>query len=119
MQKSLNVKLARIAANPSCGDFILADAKDADMAFGISAFGRVAESLRDSDEMNWQTNREGATSAKGGAVTGNPRLGETRPREYRSIQEFRDQIREIVAQKLVDIMLMSVSTCDTLAIQEK
>jgi hypothetical protein len=49
MQKSLDTKLTRIAADPSCGDFILADAKDADMAFGISAFGRVAESLRDSD----------------------------------------------------------------------
>jgi len=37
--KSLDVKLARIAANPGCGDFILADAKDADMAFGLAATG--------------------------------------------------------------------------------
>src|SRR5690349_18274923 len=39
MQKTLDEKLARIAANPSCNDFILADAKDADMAFGIAAPG--------------------------------------------------------------------------------
>ena len=38
-QKSLDLKLARIAADPSCRDFILADAKDADMAFGLAAPG--------------------------------------------------------------------------------
>jgi hypothetical protein len=37
--KSLDAKLARILANPSCQDFILADAKDADMAFGLAAPG--------------------------------------------------------------------------------
>jgi hypothetical protein len=88
MQKTLDTKLARIAADPSCGDFILADAKDADMAFGISAFGSKYNSA--------------------GERTG-----------YRNAQEFRDQIREIVAQKLVDIMLMSVSTSDLLAIHER
>ena len=90
MQKSLDAKLARIAADPSCGDFILADAKDADMAFGISA--RSAPPKRDNA------------------------VGET-PLGYRSSQEFRDQIREIVAQQLVDIMLMSASTSDVLAVQ--
>jgi hypothetical protein len=34
MLKTLDQKLTRILADPSCGDFILADAKDADMAFG-------------------------------------------------------------------------------------
>ncbi|MEE8451928.1 MAG: hypothetical protein V3R99_08435, partial [Thermoguttaceae bacterium] len=38
--KSLDVKLARLLADSSCGDFILADAKDADMAFGIAAPGK-------------------------------------------------------------------------------
>ena len=38
-EKSLDLKLARIVADPSCGDFILADAKDADMAFGLAAPG--------------------------------------------------------------------------------
>lgn len=41
--KTLDIKLARIIADPSCGDFILADAKDADMAFGIAAPGQSPE----------------------------------------------------------------------------
>ena len=32
MEKTLDVKLAKILSDPSCGEFILADAKDADMA---------------------------------------------------------------------------------------
>jgi hypothetical protein len=39
MRKTLDEKLARIAANSSCRDFILADAKDPDMGFGIAAPG--------------------------------------------------------------------------------
>src|ERR1700730_12815397 len=42
--KSLDRKLAAIRADPSgCKDFILADAKDADMAFGIGAPGKSPE----------------------------------------------------------------------------
>jgi hypothetical protein len=88
MQKTLDIKLAHIAANPSCSDFILADAKDADMAFGISAPGLKRQA------------------------------GGDHPR-YRSLQEFRDQIREIVTQQLVDIMLMSASTSDVVAVKER
>jgi hypothetical protein len=44
MQKSLDQKLARIHADPhGCQDFILADAKDADMALAIGAPGRSPE----------------------------------------------------------------------------
>src|ERR1043165_9803029 len=44
MQKSLDQKLARIHADPArCRDFILADAKDADMALSIGAPGRSPE----------------------------------------------------------------------------
>ncbi len=43
MQKSLDVKLARIHQDASSRDFILADAKDADMAFGLAAPGRSPE----------------------------------------------------------------------------
>ena len=88
MQKSLDEKLIRILANPSCNDFILADAKDADMAYGVSAPG-----VKDS--------------------------AAPEHKRYRTIQEFRDQIREIVEQKLVDIMLMSASTSDVLAVREQ
>ena len=38
--KSLDLKLAAIHADPAnCREFILADAKDADMAFGVAAAG--------------------------------------------------------------------------------
>src|ERR1700722_17874762 len=43
MDKSLDQKLAAIHANPSSREFILADAKDADMAFGIGAPGLSPE----------------------------------------------------------------------------
>jgi hypothetical protein len=44
MKKSLDEKLARIHADPrGAKDFILADAKDADMALGIGATGRSPE----------------------------------------------------------------------------
>ena len=42
--------------------------------------------------------------------------GETR---FRSIQEYRDMIREISRQELVDIMLMSASSSDELTIRER
>ena len=88
MQKSLDQKLTRILANPSCNDFILADAKDADMAFGVSAPG-----IKDKNAPEHK--------------------------RYRTIEEFRAQIREIVEQQLVDIMLMSASTSDVLAVRER
>jgi hypothetical protein len=44
MKKSLDEKLARIHADPrGAKDFILADAKDADMALGLGATGRSPE----------------------------------------------------------------------------
>jgi hypothetical protein len=44
LEKSLDAKLARIHADPhGCKDFILADAKDADMALAIGAPGRSPE----------------------------------------------------------------------------
>lgn len=89
VQKSLDAKLARIHADPQrCRDFILADAKDADMALSIGAPGRSPES----------------------------HPGEVR---YRSLQEFRDIIEQIVEQQLVDIMLMSASTSEVLTIHRR
>src|SRR5256886_17263376 len=87
--KSLDQKLSNIHADPrGAKDFILADAKDADMALGIGAPGR-------SPEMH---------------------AGEGR---YRSLQEYRDLIEQIVAQGLVDIMLMSAHTNEILALQKR
>ena len=87
--KSLDEKLARIHADPSrAKDFILADAKDADMALSIGGPGKSPES----------------------------HSGETR---YRSLQQFRDIIEQIVEQGLVDIMLMSAHTNEILTIQKR
>ncbi len=43
MQKSLDIKIERILKDRTCKDFIIADAKDADMAFGIAAPGQSPE----------------------------------------------------------------------------
>ncbi len=83
--KSLEHKIANIRANPSGSkDFILADAKDADMAAGLAAPGKDAATGR-----------------------------------TRSLADYRDQMREIVKQGLVDIMLMSASTSEVLTIRER
>jgi hypothetical protein len=89
MQKSLDQKLAAIHADPSGSkEFILADAKDADMAFGIGAPGQ-------SPEMH---------------------AGEVR---MRTLAEYREHIRQVTRQGLVDIMLMSASSNDALTIGER
>ena len=88
MQKSLDQKLASIHADTSgCRDFIIADAKDADMAFGMPGPGVVRQA--DGSE------------------------------RFRTLEEFREQIRSIVRQGIVDIMLMSASTAEQLAMQER
>lgn len=86
--KSLDQKLAQLKANPDADVFILADAKDADMAFGIGSPGKSPEA----------------------------HAGETR---FRSIEEYRDLMRKITHQGLVDIMLMSVNTNSRLTLEER
>lgn len=88
MEKSLDRKVARILADASCNDFILADAKDADMAAGMAAPGQ-------SPEFHAQEGR------------------------FRTLQEYRELIRQNVKQGLVDIMLMSASTSEVLTLQER
>src|SRR5690348_12432873 len=89
MQKSLDHKLARIHADPhGSKDFILADAKDADMALAIGAPGRSPE-------------------AHGGEL------------RFRTLAEYRDLIEQVVAQGLVDSMLMSASTSEVLTIHKR
>src|SRR5690349_6711926 len=100
--KSLNKKLAEVKANPSSSAFILADAKDADMAFGVRSFGprsylsaRGERPARFSPEI-WKRSEYG----------------------YRNLPEFLDIIREVVHQGLVDIMLMSAYVNEQLTIKE-
>lgn len=86
--KSLDRKLAAIHADPSgCREFIIADAKDADMAFGIGAPGKSPE--RHDGELRFKT-----------------------------LAEYREQIRAVVRQGIVDIVLMSASTSEKLCLEE-
>ena len=83
--KSLDRKLAGIHADPFHSKaFILADAKDADMATGLAATGVDP-------------------------VT----------RKRRTLAEYREQIRGVIDQGLVDIVLMSASTSELLTIKER
>ncbi len=88
MQKTLDQKIARILADSQCKDFMLADAKDADMAFGIAAPGKSPE----------HHSQEG---------------------KYRTLAEYREQIRQVIHQAKVDIVLMSASTNELLTIEER
>lgn len=88
MKKSLDQKLARLQSDPSSRDFILTDAKDADMGFGLASPGKR-------------------------------RVEPNQGSPYRSIDEYRNLIREVTRQGLVDIMLMSASTNELLTIQQR
>jgi len=89
MQKSLDRKLRSIHADPSgSAEFIIADAKDADMAFGMGAPGLSPERHD----------------------------GETR---FKTLAEYREQIRQVIRQGVVDIVLMSASTSEKLTIEER
>jgi len=92
--KSLDEKLRSIHADPhGSPEFIIADAKDADMAFGMSAPG---------------TTRKGASPES--------HSGEVR---FKTLAEYRDQIRQVIDQQIVDIVLMSASTSELLAVNER
>ena len=86
MEKSLDVKIRNILADPSSNDFIIADAKDGDMGFGVAAPGL------------------------------NP---EPSHLEFGSVTDHRSNMRSIVEQGLVDIMLMSVSASEQLTLEER
>lgn len=86
-EKSLDRKLTRLRNDCTCKDFILADAKDADMGFGIAAPG--------------------------------PNYSNRHGHPFRSLAEFRDLMRAIVEQGLIDIMLMSVSSSEQLTLVER
>jgi hypothetical protein len=95
MLKSLDQKLARIhAGTATAQDFIIADAKDADMAFGITAPG---------------PNRAGACPHGYNESDGC----------YKTLADYREQIRAVIKQGLIDIMLLSASNVEQLAIEEK
>ena len=88
MEKSLDKKLTRILADRTCRDFILADAKDGDMAFGVNTPGRDPAAPADTAPL-------------------------------RTLEDYRQFMREVTRQGLVDIMLMSVSSSEQLTIKER
>ncbi len=89
----LDLKIERIRNDPSGSkDFIIADAKDADMAFGIAAPGPASHKPRN-----------GIESAES---------------SWKSLQDIRNQIRAIIRQDIVDIVLLSASSLEQLAIKE-
>ncbi|HUL54269.1 MAG TPA: hypothetical protein VLT83_12750 [Opitutaceae bacterium] len=91
--KRLDEKLARIRAGRAARrDFIIADAKDADMAFGLTAPG---------------PRRHPPSSP--GTATG----------AWKSLEDYRQQIRDVVAQEIVDLVLLSVSNLEQLAMRER
>src|SRR3984885_651889 len=89
MQKSLDRKLRSIHADPhGSKEFIIADAKDADMAFGLGAPGQSPE--RHDGELR-----------------------------FKSLAAYRQQIRDVIQQRIVDIVLMSASTSEVLCVNER
>jgi hypothetical protein len=102
MVKSLDAKLAEIKANPSSKAFIIADAKDADMAFGVRAPGhRSYLSMRGERPARFS-----------------PEIWTRDEYGYRNLPEFLDIIREVTDQGLVEIMLMSAYVNEQLTIKE-
>jgi hypothetical protein len=86
----LLAKLATIRSNPSARTFILADARDPDMAWGVPSFG-----------------------------LDRTKLVRDRVSAYRSSTAFLDEIRAVVHQAVVDVVLASVSCMDILAHKER
>ena len=82
-------KLDSIRANSKARDFVIADAKDADVTWGVAGPGAI-----------WPPAADGSA-------------------RFRTLPEFLEQIRQIVAQGVVDIVLASVSVMDHLAHQER
>jgi hypothetical protein len=83
-------KLAKIKADPArAKDFIICDAKDSDMGFGLAHAGPVYDD-------------EGRRTAR-----------------MKTRADFLDQIRALVEQDIVDLMLLSVSNLHRLAIEER
>ena len=91
--KRLDEKIARMrAGTANRKDFIIADAKDADMAFGVTAPG------------------------PGACLPGRAHEAQAC---WKSLADYRDQIRAVIQQDIVDIMLLSASNVEQLAIREK
>ena len=102
MMKSLDTKLSEIKTNRASRAFIIADAKDADMAFGVRSPG----------PRHYMSGRGARPAQFSPEVWNRDEFG------YRNLPEFLDIIREVTHQGLIDIMLMSAYVNEQLAIKE-
>jgi hypothetical protein len=94
MTKRLDQKIANILAGSyKPTDFIIADAKDADMAFGLTAPGPQRG-----------TCRHGYNESEGC---------------WKTLDDYLEQIRAVIRQDIVDIVLLSASNLERLAMQER
>jgi len=100
--KSLDAKLAEVKNQRNSRAFIIADAKDADMAFGVRAPG----------PRGYLSNRGARPAQFSPEVWNRSEFG------YRNLPEFLDIIREVTHQGLIDIMLMSAYVNEVLTIRE-
>ena len=93
MPKRLDQKLDRIRAGKAThADFIIADAKDGDMAFGATAPGPERCACP-----------HGYNESEGC---------------FKTLPDYLDQIRKVIEQDIVDMMLLSASNLERLAIDE-
>jgi hypothetical protein len=92
--KRLDQKIANILAGSSSSkDFIIADAKDADMAFGVTAPGPQSGACR-----------HGYNESEGC---------------WKTLPDYLAQIREVIRQDIVDIMLLSASNLERIGMEER
>jgi len=91
--KRLDLKLSNIRnGSAAAADFIIADAKDADMAFGVTAPGPATGACR-----------HGFNESEGC---------------WKTLADYRNQIRGVLAQDIVDIVLLSASNLEQLGMRE-
>jgi hypothetical protein len=91
--KRLDQKLANLRnGSTATTDFIIADAKDADMAFGVTAPGPQTGACR-----------HGYNESEGC---------------WKTLGQYREQIRAVIAQDIVDIVLLSASNLEYLGMRE-
>lgn len=94
MLKTLDGKLAAIHADPhGSREFIIADAKDADMGFGLAAPGPQPHACPHGYDKS-----EGC---------------------YKTLDDYLRQVRAVIDQGIVDIVLLSASNLERLAINER
>lgn len=92
MDKTLDLKLARIRTGQyTPSDFIIADAKDADMGFGATGPGPV--------------------------TTSNESINSVSEQRYKAKADYLDAMKSMVESGLIDIMLMSASSAEVLSDQ--